>query len=154
MKEQKLQIFVSIITNYFNQFGNEELVVDTPYLLENQQPKVHDYTGVIGISGVQKGVVYFSATSALLDSILDSMGETDKSEDNLVDLAGEVANTISGNARNEFGAEFHISVPLVFKAHRKALSYLKTGVLLSFQSVGAVKLARLWFVCKIEYNPS
>lgn len=127
MKEQKLQIFVSIITNYFNQFGNEELVVDTPYLLENQQPKVHDYTGVIGISGVKKGVVYFSATSALLDSILDSMGETDKSEDNLVDLAGEVANTISGNARNEFGAEFHISVPLVFKGSPQSIILPKNG---------------------------
>ena len=127
MKEKKLQIFVSIITNYFNQFGNEELVVDTPYLLENQQPKVHDYTGVIGISGVQKGVVYFSATSSLLDSILDSMGETDKGEDNLVDLAGEVANTISGNARNEFGSEFHISVPLVFKGSPQSIILRKDG---------------------------
>ena len=127
MKEQKLQIFVSIITNYFNQFGNEELIVDTPYLLENQQPKVHDYTGVIGISGVQKGVVYFSATSALLDSILDSMGETDKSEDNLVDLAGEVANTIAGNARTEFGSEFHISVPLVFKGSPQSIILPKNG---------------------------
>ncbi|MFZ2843586.1 chemotaxis protein CheX [Psychrobacter sp.] len=127
MKEQKLQIFVSIITNYFNQFGNEELIVDTPYLLENQQPKVHDYTGVIGISGVQKGVVYFSATSALLDSILDSMGETDKSEDNLVDLAGEVANTIAGNARTEFGSEFHISVPLVFKGSPQSIILPKSG---------------------------
>ena len=127
MKEQKLQIFVSIITNYFNQFGTEELIVDTPYLLENQQPKVHDYTGVIGISGVQKGVVYFSATSALLASILDSMGETDKSEDNLVDLAGEVANTVSGNARNEFGAEFHISVPLGFKGSPQSIILHKNG---------------------------
>ena len=127
MKEQKLQIFVSIITNYFNQFGNEELIVDTPYLLENQQPKVYDYTGVIGISGVQKGVVYFSATSALLDSILDSMGETDKSEDNLVDLAGEVANTIAGNARTEFGSEFHISVPLVFKGSPQSIILPKSG---------------------------
>ncbi len=115
MKEQKLQIFLDIITHYFQQFSKEELVVDTPYLLENEQPKVHDYTGVIGISGVQKGVVYFSATRELLACILDSMGETDKSEDNLVDLAGEVANTIAGNARNEFGSLFHISVPLVFK---------------------------------------
>ena len=118
---------MSIITNYFNQFGNEELIVDTPYLLENQQPKVHDYTGVIGISGVQKGVVYFSATSALLDSILDSMGETDKSEDNLVDLAGEVANTIAGNARTEFGSEFHISVPLVFKGSPQSIILPKSG---------------------------
>ena len=127
MKEQKLQIFVSIITNYFNQFGNEELIVDTPYLLENQQPKVHDYTGVIGISGVQKGVVYFSATSELLHSILDSMGETDKSEDNLVDLVGEVANTIAGNARNEFGPEFHISVPFVCKGSPQSIILPKNG---------------------------
>ena len=127
MKEQKLQIFVSIITNYFKQFGDEELIVDTPYLLENQQPKVHDYTGVIGISGVQKGVVYFSATSELLHSILDSMGETDKSEDNLVDLVGEVANTISGNARNEFGPEFHISVPFVCKGSPQSIILPKNG---------------------------
>ncbi|WP_296244707.1 MULTISPECIES: chemotaxis protein CheX [unclassified Psychrobacter] len=127
MKEQKLKVFVGIITNYFKQFGNEELVIDTPYLLENQQPRVYDYTGVIGISGVQKGVVYFSATSELLGSILDSMGETDKSEDNLVDLAGEVANTVSGNARNEFGAEFHISVPLVFKGSPQSIILPKNG---------------------------
>ena len=127
MKEQKLQIFVSIITNYFKQFGDEELIVDTPYLLENQQPKVPDYTGVIGISGVQKGVVYFSATSELLHTILDSMGETDKSEDNLVDLVGEVANTIAGNARNEFGAEFHISVPFVCKGSPQSIILPKNG---------------------------
>ena len=127
MKEQKLQIFVSIITNYFKQFGDEELIVDTPYLLENQQPKVHDYTGIIGISGVQKGVVYFSATSELLHTILDSMGETDKSEDNLVDLVGEVANTIAGNARNEFGAEFHISVPFVCKGSPQSIILPKNG---------------------------
>ncbi len=121
MKEQKLQVFLNIIINYFNQFGHEELVVDTPYLLENQQPKVHDYTGVIGISGVQKGVVYFSATRELLTRILDSIGETDKSEDNFVDLAGEVANTIAGNARTEFGSEFHISVPVVFKGSPQSI---------------------------------
>lgn len=115
MKEQKLQIFVDIIKNYFDQFSTEELIVDTPYLLENKQPRIHDYTGVIGISGAQKGVVYFTASRPLLEGILDSMGETDKSEDNYVDLAGEVANTVSGNARKEFGPEFHISVPIVFK---------------------------------------
>ena len=115
MKEKKLQIFLDIIANYFNQFGSEEIVIDTPYLLENKQLKVYDYTGVIGISGVQKGVVYFSASRELLSCTLDKMGETDKSEENFIDLAGEVANTIAGNARNQFGATFHISVPFVFK---------------------------------------
>ena len=115
MKEQKLQIFVDIVKNYFDQFSNDELVVDTPYLLENEHPRAYDYTGLIGISGAQKVVVYFTASRSMLGGILDSMGETDKSEDNYVDLAGEVANTISGNARQEFGPEFHISVPFVFK---------------------------------------
>lgn len=115
MKEKKLQIFLDIIANYFNQFGSEEIVIDTPYLLENKKPKLYDYTGVIGISGIKKGVVYFSATCGLLSCTLDKMGETDKSDENFIDLAGEVANTIAGNARDEFGSAFHISVPFVFK---------------------------------------
>ncbi len=115
MKEKKLKVFLDIITNYFDQLGGDALVVKTPYLSTSKQPEVYDYTGVIGISGVQKGVVYFSATHGLLSHMLESMGESDASDDNLIDLAGEVANTIAGNARKEFGAEFHISVPLVFK---------------------------------------
>ena len=115
MKEEKLRIFLAIITNYFDQLDDEPLIVKTPYLSAEKQPKVHDYTGIIGISGVQKGVVYFSATIGLLTCILQSLGEKDTGEENLIDLAGEVANTIAGNARTEFGAEFHISVPLVFK---------------------------------------
>ncbi len=115
MKEQNLQTFLDIITHYFQMFGSGELVIDTPYLLENGHPEVYDYTGVIGISGAQKGVVYFSATLELLGAILDSLGENDKSDDNFADLAGEVANTIAGNARTQFGANFYISVPLVIK---------------------------------------
>lgn len=121
MKEKKLQIFLDIIANYFNQFGNEKVTIDTPYLLENKKLEVYDYTGVIGISGAQKGVVYFSASRGLLSSTLDKMGETDKSEDNYIDLAGEVANTIAGNARNNFGSEFHISVPFVFKGSPQSI---------------------------------
>ena len=39
--------------------------------------------------------------------------ETDFSDSTLCDLVGEVANTISGNARRDFGREFVISVPSV-----------------------------------------
>ena len=66
-------------------------------------------------------MVYFSATRQLLSAILDSMGETDKSDENYIDLAGEVANTIAGNARKEFGSEFHISVPFVFKGSPQSI---------------------------------
>lgn len=127
MKEKKLQVFVDIVKNYFGQFGHEELVVDTPYLLENEQPKVHDYTGVIGISGVNKGVVYVTASNRLLDQVLTDMKEDDHSEANLIDLVGEIANTIAGNARTEFGSEFHISVPFVFKGSPQSIILPKDG---------------------------
>jgi chemotaxis protein CheX len=41
------------------------------------------------------------------------MQETDCSEETILDLVGEVANTISGNARRDFGKSFVISVPTV-----------------------------------------
>ena len=39
----------------------------------------------------------------------------DTSVDNILDLVGEVANTISGNARKVFGREFLISVPVMIE---------------------------------------
>ena len=127
MKEKRIQIFVDVIKNYFSQFGEEELIIDTPYLLENKQPRVLDYTGVIGISGVNKGAVYFTTTQHLLKQIMHELGETDLSEENYVDLVGEVANTVSGNARSEFGPEFHISVPIVFKGAPQSIILPKRG---------------------------
>lgn len=121
MKKQKLQAFLNIITHYFEQLSDEDLVVDTPYLLENEQPKLYDYTGVIEISGSKQGVVCFSATHELLSCILEGMGESNTSEDMFMDLVGEVANTIAGNARIEFGAKFHISVPFVFKGEPQSV---------------------------------
>lgn len=115
MKEQKIQTFVSIVKHYFNQFGKDELVVDTPYLFEGAEPDVFDYTGVIGISGVMQGVVYVSASKELLQVVLKDMNEKDINDNMLVDLVGEIANTIAGNARSDFGPEFHISIPFVFK---------------------------------------
>lgn len=125
MKQQKLNAFVNIVRHYFAQF-NEELVIDTPYLVENDiSPKLHDYTGVIGISGVKRGIVYVTASKELLNSVLKEFGEPDKNDDNLIDLVGEIANTIAGNARTEFGSEFHISIPLVFKGSAQSVALPK-----------------------------
>lgn len=115
MIEKRFQVFIDSVVNYFAQLHDENIVIDTPFLQENHVPVLSDYTGVIGITGNNKGLVYFTAPMSLLHQMLTSMKESDQSEDNLVDLVGEVANTIAGNARTEFGDEFNISVPLVFK---------------------------------------
>jgi chemotaxis protein CheX len=49
----------------------------------------------------------------MLTVMLMKMNESNVSHENLCDLVGEVANTISGNARRDFGNDFTISVPNV-----------------------------------------
>ncbi len=113
MSEKTLQIFIDGVINYFQHTSDKEVKVGSPYLVDNQNPAAFDYTGIIGVSGPYKGTVYFTAPRALLVHLLFSIGETDTSQENILDLVGEVANTIAGNARAQFGQDFLISVPVV-----------------------------------------
>ncbi|MCB1957410.1 MAG: chemotaxis protein CheX [Rhodocyclaceae bacterium] len=122
MDEQQLRIFVGIIQHYFEQETGRPAEVGSPYLCDPSQLPVHDFTGVIGISGNRKGCVYFSSPREILREMLLRAGESDVSDENLADLAGEIANTISGNARREFGHEFLISVPIVVRGTHQSIS--------------------------------
>lgn len=115
MKEKRLQVFIDGVHNYFTQVNDYEIEVGTPYLVENINPPSCDITGVIGITGPITGCVYFTAPIDLLKHLLITIKEPDISISNMMDLVGEVANTIAGNARREYGPEFDISVPLVIK---------------------------------------
>ncbi|ELA09080.1 CheC-like family protein [Moraxella macacae 0408225] len=123
--EKNFQVFIDSVANYFRQLNDEDIAIATPYLNENDTPIVSDYTGVIGITGNNKGLVYFTAPKPLLEKMLLVMQESDNSEDNLIDLVGEVANTISGNARSQFGPEFNISVPFVFRGQPDSINLPK-----------------------------
>ncbi len=67
-----------------------------------------------------------------MTALLRTVGEPDVGFGNLEDLAGEVANTIAGNARKFFGSEFLISVPVVVWGRPEKISFprqLKTFVI-------------------------
>lgn len=113
MDERQLQVFINGILRYFAQFTKRAAEVGAPYLIPTRSAPAYDMTGIIGVSGNRKGCVYFTAPRALLKNALEDIGEPDIDEDMMLDLAGEIANTISGNARGEFGREFLISVPVV-----------------------------------------
>lgn len=121
MNEDTLKVFVEGATHYFKQLRLNEVSVNTPYLEKNSQPFSSDYTGVIGISGNHKGVVYFTSSIGLIKQALMLMGETDHSEAHMIDFVGEVANTISGNARTKFGDKFDISIPVVLKGSPQSI---------------------------------
>jgi chemotaxis protein CheX len=113
LTEAEIRTFVEGATQYFEVSARQPANVGSPYLVTDGPPSVHEYSGVIGISGRRKGAVCFTAPRAMLMVLLMRMNETDTSEATMKDLVGEVANTISGNARRDFGRDFVISVPSV-----------------------------------------
>jgi chemotaxis protein CheX len=114
--ENDIQVLIDGTVHYFRSTVGQTTEVGAPYLVEERKPVVSDFTGVITISGVYQGSVYFTAPRAMLRHILMVNGEERADSDFMADVVGEVANTISGNARRYFGNEFEISVPRVFQS--------------------------------------
>lgn len=121
MDEQELHVFIDIVSQYFERQTGRLPEIGNPYLGEHNALPIYDHTGVIGISGERQGCVYFTARKELLRQLLLHVGEPDVSDHNLSDLVGEVANTISGNARRHFGPEFMISVPVVVSGSAESI---------------------------------
>ena len=122
LREEELKTFVEGTTRYFEVAAQQPASIGSPYLLEGE-PAMHDYTGIITVSGKRQGVVYFTAPRAMLTVLLMKMQENDFSHENMLDLVGEVANTISGNARRDFGHDFVISVPSVLTGDKPQIAH-------------------------------
>ena len=119
MVEKALDTFIHSIIEYFRTTYAIDVSIGTPYLINDAAELGSDYTGAINISGEYEGSCYFSTPKALLQQVLKSLcisGEIDiDSDEVLSDIAGEIANTLSGNARSELGEDFIISIPKVFR---------------------------------------
>src|ERR1700722_9703637 len=102
LQVEELKTFVEGTTTYFKDAPQQLSAIESPRLTD-PPPAVHDYTGIISISGKREGVVYFTAPKAMLTVLLMKMQDNDFSHETMRDLVGEVANTISGNARRDFG---------------------------------------------------
>lgn len=126
MKAEKLQVFIDSVINFFKQINTDAAEVDTPYINSNDNPLAYDFSGIINITGPMEGIVYVSSETPMLRNILHIMGEPDTSITLLKDLVGEIANTVSGNARREFGSEFIISPPIIVEG-APSQSYLPKG---------------------------
>ena len=126
LEERDIRAFVFGTARYFEVAAQQAATVGSPFLVTQGAPEIHDYTGVIEVSGRRSGVVYFSAPRGMLTVLLMKMNESNVSHENLCDLVGEVANTISGNVRRDFGKDFTISPPAVVTGHAQSIP-LPTG---------------------------
>ena len=123
INDAEVSVFVSAVLQYFDRTVNQAASCGTPFLAMQERPAISDYTGVIRIDGKRSGVVMFTAPKTMLSVMLMRMQEPDMSHENLSDLVGEIANTLSGNARRDFGHQFNISVPSVISGKDSALEF-------------------------------
>ncbi len=121
--EAEVAVFVDGVLNYFSTTVQQAALCGTPHLALGERPEISDYTGIIQVSGRRTGMVAFTAPKSMLSVMLMRMQETDMSHENLCDLVGEIANTLSGNARRDFGQQFQISVPAVLSGRDSQLKY-------------------------------
>jgi chemotaxis protein CheX len=114
-KELICQVFIDSVNNYFEETTSERSSTGLPYI-KDEKLVLEDFTGMIGISGNRKGFVYISGSRELFSDIVKCILNTDLPSDaQVMDMAGEVANTVSGNARKAFGSDFMISVPAIIE---------------------------------------
>ncbi|MBD3225268.1 MAG: chemotaxis protein CheX [Caldithrix sp.] len=115
MHETDLHFFIDSTNNYFKEITGVKAETGIPYI-KGKDPIVLEYTGIIGISGKRKGSVYITADSDMLGELSTIiLGSKTQDPEMHKDLIGEIANTISGNVREAYGADFLISVPVVVK---------------------------------------
>ncbi len=114
MKEKSLSVFVDGLTNYFDTVSPLKAKVSTPFLIQDINEYLFDFTGIIGISGNHKGSIFFSAPRIMMVKLISEVSAQTTRDDKLLDLVGEVSNTLSGNARREFGDQFMLTTPITF----------------------------------------
>lgn len=115
MNEKDLQFFIDGTKSYFSEVTGENAQMGIPFV-KTDESILLDLTGVITISGERRGAIYLTSSTTMLNEIGKILlGVEDVSETDLPDLAGEIANTLSGYVRLAYGESAMISVPTIVK---------------------------------------
>jgi chemotaxis protein CheX len=107
----ELKLFVDSVRHYFKVVTRQEPQITSAFLGTGEIDG-YDLNGIVTFSGAYNGHVIVSMPPQLVRELLVLQGETDLSENNLLDAVGEIANTLGGNARKALGSGLQISVPV------------------------------------------
>jgi len=124
--EATCKLFIDSVSNYFKVLTEINSEMGIPFLKNAEEIKLKDYTGMIGISGNRKGFVYISADKTMFEDLINIfIGIENPSNADILDMAGEISNVVAGNVRANLGANFMISVPIVFRGKPDELQFPK-----------------------------
>lgn len=122
--ETTCNLFIKALENYFKHLTDIDSEIGVPYIKESETLMLKRFTGLIGISGNRKGFVYISADERMYTDLIDIfIGVKEPSNEDILDMAGEISNVIAGSVRANYGNNFNISVPIVFEGMPKQLKF-------------------------------
>lgn len=122
--EKTCSVFINTVNNYFTSLTTQPTETGVPYLKERDQVVLRDFTGRISISGFKTGLVYITGNKSLYcDLIQEFIGLENPSDEDVLDMAGELSNVIVGNMRETYGNNFLISTPTVFQGAPDELKF-------------------------------
>lgn len=120
---QDIEVFSESIANFFDVMTRQKAQVRSAYVLESDEPIVwNDFNGLIQVSGGFRGAIVFSAPRGMLLEILKAMGERSQNVEHYLDVAGEIANQLSGRARKHFGEALDITPPIACERQKQHIA--------------------------------
>lgn len=123
-----IEVFSEAISTVFKFMTDKPAEVRTAYLLDQPEPIIRDdFNGVIRVSGGFRGTVTFSSPRELLFEVLKGMGEKQQTTEHFLDVAGEIANMMSGRARRHFGEDLDIAPPISYARDQAAIARVAAG---------------------------
>ncbi|MEP4095249.1 chemotaxis protein CheX [Reichenbachiella sp.] len=124
--ENTCQVFIDSVNNYFEHLTDIKSKTGVPYLKDSEDMILKDFTGMIGISGSKTGFVYISGDKKMYDLLVNIFLDIEKpSNEDILDMAGELSNVVAGNVREKYGNNFMISVPIVFQGSPEKIKFPK-----------------------------
>ncbi|MFY0685668.1 MAG: chemotaxis protein CheX [Cyclobacteriaceae bacterium] len=122
--EEACGVFIESVSTYFDHSTKQPADTGVPYLKDQANVPLLEYTGAIAISGSNKGFIYISGERTLFKELISKVvGFDDPTDEDILDMAGEVSNVVAGNLRETYGEHFMISVPTVFEGKPKRLKF-------------------------------
>lgn len=113
MNESDIEVFIDAAEEFFRVISGEVPRIGETRIEITELP-TRDYTGLIEVSGIADGAVWFTADETPLGEMLTTMSEDPRDQELKLDLVGELAGTVVMNVREHFGADLRVQVPRVF----------------------------------------
>ena len=122
--ETIVNTFIDSIDNYFTKLTQTPVETLAPFVKKPEELLLRECTGMIGITGMKKGLVYISGDLEMYKELIrDYVGFNSPKKNDMLDMAGELSNVVAGNVREIYGDSFLISVPFVFKGKPENLKF-------------------------------